>query len=118
MVNLLGALDGGGNVYLPLKRGGTVDIDWLNTIISLGGVTPNSAMKVYLLGKPTWAIAHGIAKFSWKTFMNHMKTFGTKEESEAAQLAGELLLKNWKFSEIFDFKLVQESEKTLKQFRK
>ncbi len=81
--------EGGGNVLLPLASGGSVDIDWLTTLIAFseqtgGVVAPEAA---YAGGKLGWAFAHGILSLDARKTLGHLRAFGNKEETQAVLIA-------------------------------
>lgn len=86
--------DGHGNIYLPLRGGGRVDIDWLNTLVasqdkfSFRGIGVRGS---YHLGKIGWAVARGLIKGSLKFLWKGLKSFNSEEERKAVTLAERIL---------------------------
>ncbi len=108
---------GEGNVLLPLTRGGVVDIDWLNTLMSVKATTPEAAALLYAGGKVAWAVSHGILKRSIGVTWGHIKAAFPKDETMAAALAIEYGVKPWKFADLLHPDLVKAADRLLADFK-
>lgn len=108
---------GGGNVLLPLREGGVIDIDWLNSLLSHYAWTPETASLAYLGGKPIWSIADGIAERSFGKFWTHIRQFGVADEALAVKYSGIYGFSGWKYIDILDPEVVAQAARVLKEER-
>lgn len=127
---------GHGNVYLPLRGGRKVDVDWLNTLIAASSKTgyvvkPRMA---YLSGKLGWSLAHGVygivKRRSGRILLNHLKALYSEPELEAIFLAERIMEKKLqfgvldptirppKFRDVLHPDLVREAERVLAESRR